>query len=54
MTRKSILFQRYDRDFSWNSRIGKFAKRGAAEQCLPQYQKRVLMSVKRQRSMKQS
>ena len=40
MTRKSILFQRYDRDFSWNSRIGKCAKRGAAEQCPPQYQKK--------------
>lgn len=54
MIRKSVLYRRYDRDFSWNSRIGKCAKRGAAEQCPPQYQKRVLMSVKRQRSMKQS
>ena len=25
---------------SWNSRIGKCAKRGAAEQCPPQYQKK--------------
>ena len=40
MIRKSILNRRYDRDFSWNSRIGKCAKRGAAEQCPPQYQKK--------------
>ena len=40
MIRKSILYRRHDRDFSWNSRIGKCAKRGAAEQCPPQYQKK--------------